>query len=828
MNFSESDFLAELRAAGIGPAKTINFITDGKIHRYRVEGDKSGSMNGWYVLYIDGVVPVGVAGSWKTDESITWFAKSQNTLSPSEQAALRQRTQEAKAARDAELLEVRKAARKKAEYLYSKAKYATNAHVYLINKQVKSYGLKQLKNMLLVPVRSADGQVISMQFILPDGSKRFLTGGEVLGGYFAIGKPNGTLCICEGYATGASIYEATGYAVAVAFNAGNLLAVACALRQKFPELTLIVCADNDVTTDGNPGLSKAEGAAGQISGMLACAKFQDSASIDGKVPTDFNDMHRLYGLPVVKAAVESAILVDRSLVPGNRVGVTLDRAAIDQMIEETDDFDKLTGDLVKLVVTSALSKPAKEFLLARIAKKAGVPKSSLLDGQSEPSKQNEHDYGALVDELNHDHAVISVGGRVLIMNREFDTVMERPLITFSSKSDFELKYCNRKVWTHGEEKGLGSYWIDHPKRQEYKTVVFSPGRDIPWYFNLWQGWGVEPVKGCCDAFLDFIADTVCGGDTDLFNYVIRWCAHLVQKPAELPETALVLRGREGIGKNTFVEALGKLVGDAHFIQLTSFNQVVGRFSGHLADKLLVFCNESIWGGDKSAQGVLKSMISDGTQSVEYKGKDIITVKSFRRTIFATNEHWAVPRGIDDRRYVIIDMTDRYKGDFDYFSVIKRELANGGYGAFMHFLYQIDLSKWNARDIPKSVTERGWDLKIQSGGSILQWWFDMLQRGWLQKEDSSYADDNKYAWPTQLSIEAMRALYLHWCSEQKVNHPEHSSVLGKMLIDFGLKRYRPRKDNPTRKEFYHLVDLDQSRLEFSRRLSIPPGYWDTSD
>jgi putative DNA primase/helicase len=92
----------------------------------------------------------------------------------------------------------------------------------------------------------------SLQFIGPDGVKRFLTGGRVTGCYFSIGNPKGAaaLCIAEGFATGATIHEATGYPVAVAFNAGNLGAVAKTLRGKFPDLPLILCGDFDKSGTG--------------------------------------------------------------------------------------------------------------------------------------------------------------------------------------------------------------------------------------------------------------------------------------------------------------------------------------------------------------------------------------------------------------------------------------------------------------------------------------------------------------------------------------------------------------------------------------------------
>ena len=109
---------------------------------------------------------------------------------------------------------------------------------------------------------------------LADGRKTFLTGGRKRGCYYAIGRPVDALCIAEGYATAASIHEATGQATACAFDAGNLEPVARALRGKFPRSRITVCADNDSGTPGNPGVRYAEAAARAVRGFLAVPLFE--------------------------------------------------------------------------------------------------------------------------------------------------------------------------------------------------------------------------------------------------------------------------------------------------------------------------------------------------------------------------------------------------------------------------------------------------------------------------------------------------------------------------------------------------------------------------
>jgi putative DNA primase/helicase len=267
--------MAAMRAAGLAPHKELDLRDDGKLTRYRVQGDKAGSRNGWAVLYSHPICS-GAFGSWKTGESHTWREASYKPQTPAERAELRRQLAAMRAARDAERARVQEEARTRAERLWHRARPATNAHTYLQRKGVGAYGIRQLRELLLVPARDEQGQLHTLQFIGPDGAKRFLSGGRIAGCYCPIGRPLGSLLICEGYATGATLYAATGRAVAVCFSAGNLQPVATALRAKFPDLSLIICADNDLTP-GNPGLTHATRAARAVGGLVAVPHFDGGA-----------------------------------------------------------------------------------------------------------------------------------------------------------------------------------------------------------------------------------------------------------------------------------------------------------------------------------------------------------------------------------------------------------------------------------------------------------------------------------------------------------------------------------------------------------------------
>ena len=192
----------------------------------------------------------------------------------------------------------------KAAAIWKASTPAPDDHPYLVRKGIKAHGLRLYKGALVAPMR-ADAELHSLQFIRADGTKRFLKGGRVAGCYCNIGDANGAaaLCIGEGFATAASIYEATGLPVAVSFNAGNLEPVAKSLRAKFPNVSVIVCADDDIRTEGNPGITKATTAARSVGGKVAIPDFGVDRP-DGA--TDFNDLAEHRGLQAVERAIANA------------------------------------------------------------------------------------------------------------------------------------------------------------------------------------------------------------------------------------------------------------------------------------------------------------------------------------------------------------------------------------------------------------------------------------------------------------------------------------------------------------------------------------------
>ncbi len=279
-------FRDAIAAKGITPPIAIE--PDGKLHRFSSNG-KPDDDAGWYVFH-EGNIPAGSFGDFRTGQTVSsWMADIGRPLLPLEKKDFRKKQEEMRVKREADIAIRRAEAKQKASNILRLSEAAHDDHPYLLRKEVRAHGLRNWKGLLIIPMIDESCEVQSLQFIAGDAGKRFLSGGKMQGCYFPLGDLNEAeiILIAEGYATAATLYEVTGQPTIVAYNAGNLLPVARSIRAQHPAASIIICADDDNKTKGNPGLTKAHEAARAINGTLIAPDFGDNRP-DGL--TDFNDM----------------------------------------------------------------------------------------------------------------------------------------------------------------------------------------------------------------------------------------------------------------------------------------------------------------------------------------------------------------------------------------------------------------------------------------------------------------------------------------------------------------------------------------------------------
>jgi len=412
----------------------------------------------------------------------------------------------------------------------------------------------------------------------------------------------------------------------------------------------------------------------------------------------------------------------------------------------------------------------------------------------------------ILKQLNENHAVVMIGGKTVIVRED-----ETP--TFMGYKDFCLRHANLKIGRRAATK----IWIESDDTRRYDELVFDPsGRCPSTSYNLFRGLSVEPVAGKCDLYLRHVKEIICADDQTVYDYVLGWMAHAIQKPTELPGVALVLRGYQGTGKGTFAQHFGKIFGD-HFQHLVHMDHLLGKFNAHLSSALVVFADEIVWGGNKREAAQLKGIITETRRMMEAKFKDPLIVNNYARFIFATNEDWAVPTGEKERRFCVLNIDETRAEDHSYFAAINTEMRNGGVQALMHTLMNFDLSHFNVRRYP--VTEGLLEQKQLSLPSVAQWWYDILIEGDNQISLENYIPPTAVI-GTSTPTTALFEIYQAFAKGDRYGHGQVASC--KQFVTTLKKwapivRHRPADDRGERPRCLLVPDLESCRNYFEQKI-----------
>jgi putative DNA primase/helicase len=276
-------FISAMEAAGMCPAEPIADRLGSNLIRFACQGDGSGKRNGWAVLHLDGR-PAGAFGNYRLQVSETWRSGAVVAISPAERRERAERYKAEKERREAVRLHEQQEAAARCRARWEQSRPADPRHPYLGRKRVSAEGLRQDGNRLLVPMFDAKRILWNLQAIAPDGSKRFAVGGRQAGLFCLIGDPGPVMLVGEGFATCAAARRATGYAAAIAFSAANLSVTARSMASAYPDVDLVILADDDAhlvdhpTIGKNVGLEAARAAALAVGGRLAIPPRKDDAA----------------------------------------------------------------------------------------------------------------------------------------------------------------------------------------------------------------------------------------------------------------------------------------------------------------------------------------------------------------------------------------------------------------------------------------------------------------------------------------------------------------------------------------------------------------------
>jgi len=424
--------------------------------------------------------------------------------------------------------------------------------------------------------------------------------------------------------------------------------------------------------------------------------------------------------------------------------------------------------------------------------------------------------------LNKKHAVVKTPSTCILT--EIKNPIDGQPFHLESPQSFKIYHQNdRIICFDNRERSKADVWLIHPNRRQYESgISFDPtttehkGNS----YNLWRGFKRKPMKGDSSKFWKHVEENICDNDKELYMYVRKWSAYVFQHP-DLVHTAIILCGSQGVGKNTFVDALGELLGH-HYTMLSSMSGLVSNFNAHLRNAVLVSANEALWGGHKKDLGTIKSMVTDKTGLIEGKGRDAITVPNFKHFIFSSNEDWPVHLDPDDRRFVVLLVSEKHKGDSAYFKAIHEELNQGGYEALLHDLLNDDLLNEDSTKFDPCIrpsNANALEIKLRSADSALRYIHEALLAGGFSIGDLK--ENETPLWQGSVGKDSVYNDYVIWCEKNKET-PLSKSLFGKTIkkVFPSKKDIRPNVEE-SRQRQYQFSSLQKAQEDFSAAFQTNP-------
>ena len=445
-----------------------------------------------------------------------------------------------------------------------------------------------------------------------------------------------------------------------------------------------------------------------------------------------------------------------------------------------------------------------------------TPKLSLAPVPADPPKNP-------LDALNDKYAFITIGGDSRILRKTFDPDGNPKTDTLRVGAFHEALSTLPPMYVNGKEQAQTQLWMKWPGRKTFEGLMFEPGKENPRFYNTWHGFSVPPWAEnekptekaviALEKFKDHIKRNVALGNEEHANWILGWFADLFQNPGKKPRTALVLRGKKGVGKSAiFGECLAQLLG-AHYLSVSHKRYLTGNFNAHLEGKILYVLEEAFWTKDKNAEGVLKTLVTEKMVQIERKGQESYTSKNFCRVVILGNEEWVVPTSEDERRYAVFDVAETNRNDKNFFSFIDDMDHRLLYKFFMEF----DLSKVDINTIPK--TDALLRQKEHSADALHQWWAECLRGGTVGP-----------VWPELMHKEEFRRLFREEMKMQNYSGALPSDVkvgmfLKKVMPSIITKRVR---DGTNLSWYYTFPTLTQARKEWAALYEHKEMKWADAD
>ena len=362
----------------------------------------------------------------------------------------------------------------------------------------------------------------------------------------------------------------------------------------------------------------------------------------------------------------------------------------------------------------------------------------------------------MIDEVNQYCCVITGSNKEYILYRIKQSLTNphnpnyigknQEVVLFKDKlfPNFKKIYEQFSVSVGATEMLGTGVWTNSSRRHQKIDEVCMPYSSIQHQpqdsFNTFAGFAIDKENAMSGGnkdptpMLNFIFNAWCQKDQKIYDWVLNWMSHLVQKPWIKMETSIVLKGSQGCGKGMIIQILGKIIGQAHFFQPTSQDDMFGQFNYLLDNKFLVFADEMFWGGDKKKAGQLKKLLTESTRTSNIKFGAMRRLQNNINWVFASNEDWVIPAGIKARRFTVLDVSNDL---YEMTKEQKKELYSFCPFSFAKFLYNRDLGNFNPHEHinTSGLTEQ----KILSMSPAHKWFVEYVENEtcfdkWIEKKD----------------------------------------------------------------------------------------------
>jgi hypothetical protein len=352
-------------------------------------------------------------------------------------------------------------------------------------------------------------------------------------------------------------------------------------------------------------------------------------------------------------------------------------------------------------------------------------------------------------------------------------------------------------------------FLNHPNTHMFNAVAFSPITTPITTLNYWIEPSIKPKQGDWFVIQEFIHTVICNYNVVLFDYVVRYLAHMLQRPSEKPGIMIVFLSGQGTGKGTFYKLLGR-VWSRTSLQVSDIGEVIGQFNAALEHNYVVCMDEALFAGDKKSLDKLKSLITEPTCRIEQKHQPSRTIDSYHRLFAASNHDHFAHVDKDDRRFLFIRLSSVHKQDQIYFDAVNDALDNDdAIAAMMYDLVNLDLTGFNVRKRP--ITEEHLSQRLQSLGGFERYWYEVLQSGFF----SSFKD---WAKPEFISSSSLIDKYKEYDKNAgRFNPIQQQQISSTLKIMCPSAIPARKKILNTQERGYDLPNIDIARKEFELML-----------